>query len=209
MIPDGRCSEPVAVALRDHQAQIKDWRYGSLARELHRWVEIFDLEFELQLPSYPVLKFAPIRNAYATYAWFRGEIGTRDNITFNTHELDRDAALIIRTLLHELIHLWQHYHGRPATGNGYHNVEFRTRAAGCGLIVTEQGCTTGHTALFTAVLAKHGVHIAPLAVERKVYGSKGLAKEAVARWSCGCTVVRCKEELRARCEECGSRFRLC
>lgn len=209
MTPEPYTAEPVAVALRVHQAQLTDWRYAGLARELHRWVGILDLEFELQLPSYPVLKFAPMRNAYATYAWFRGELGTRDNIAFNTHELERDPALIIRTLLHELLHLWQQYRGHPSRGHGYHNADFRTRAAACGLIVTAQGCTSGHTAVFTNVLAKHGVHLDPLPVEGKVYGSKGLASAPIAAWSCGCTGVRCEDDLDARCERCGSRFRRC
>ena len=71
MIREPSVLEPVAVALRDRQAQLTDWRYAGLAHELHRWVSILDLEFELQLPTYPILKFAPIRNAYATYGWFR------------------------------------------------------------------------------------------------------------------------------------------
>ena len=86
-------SEAVALSLREHQVSIKDWDYAGLARELHRWVEIFDVEFKLDLPSYPVLRFAPLRNAYANYTWFRGEVGTKDNITFNTHELQRDPSL--------------------------------------------------------------------------------------------------------------------
>src|SRR5689334_22514083 len=97
--------EPVAQALRDHQTALADWPYAPLARDLHRWVEIFDLEFNLDMPSYPVLQFAPLRNAYANYGWFRGEVGTKDNITFNTNELDREPPLLLRTLLHELLHL--------------------------------------------------------------------------------------------------------
>lgn len=41
--------EPVAVALRDHRAQLTDWKYAGLAPELHFWVGTLDLEFELQL----------------------------------------------------------------------------------------------------------------------------------------------------------------
>jgi hypothetical protein len=199
-------SEPVAQALRNHQSELSDWKYATLATELHRWVEIFDFEFKLNLPSYPVLQFARLRNAYATYAWFRGDIGTKDNITFNTHELSRDPALILRTLCHELIHLWQHYQGTPGNSN-YHNVEYRNKAYACGLIVDPWGCTTGHTQNFTNVLAKYGFHLEPLAIEMRLYGA-GKREQKMKKWRCQCTTVRCATKLDAVCVTCRQPFQL-
>src|SRR5258708_10162885 len=162
--------EPVARAIRDHQTAVRDWQYARLSSELHRWVEIFDLEFKLHLTSYPITMFAPLRNAYATYYAGRSELGTRDNITFNTNELTRDPALILRTLCHELIHLWQRYLGTPSKRN-YHNEEFRSKALECGLIVSPEGCTCGHTQVFTNVLLKYGIQLEPLAAEMRLWGS--------------------------------------
>jgi hypothetical protein len=196
--------EPVAQAIRDHQTAISDWEYAPLARELHRWLEIFDLEFKLNLPSYPVLQFAPLRNAYATYAWFRGELGTRDNITFNTHELSRIPALILRTLCHELLHLWQHYHGTPSKST-YHNAEYRKKAKACGLLVDPWGCTTGHTEVFRNVLLKHGIHLEPLAAEMRLYGA-GKREQKMKKWCCHCTTVRCAVQLHALCLSCNQPF---
>lgn len=93
--------ETIALAIRDHQRALRDWPYAGLAQRLHRWVEIFHVEFKLQLPAYPVVRFAPLRNAYATYAFGRSDVGTRDNITFNSRELSRSLPLVLRTLCHE------------------------------------------------------------------------------------------------------------
>src|SRR5579884_2979155 len=97
--------EETALRLRDHQTELADWRYSGLARDLHAWVETFDVEFKLDLFAYPAIKFETIRNAYATYASFCGSYGAKDVIPFNTNELGRDPAELLATLLHELLHL--------------------------------------------------------------------------------------------------------
>jgi hypothetical protein len=204
-------SEPVTLAIREHQGAVEDWPYAALARQLHCWVEIFDSQFKLQLPSYPVLKFAPLRNAYANYQAARGELGTKDNITFNTHELARDVPLLLATLCHELLHLWQTYHGTPGKGN-YHNVEFRSKARACGLVVDDRGCHSGYTQTFAAVLAKYGVETGPL-VDEFAVSQLRLYRAAhrdlkMKRWWCGCTNVRCATDLDASCNRCGGTFRL-
>lgn len=139
--------------------------------------------FKLQLPNYPTLGFASLRGAYAVYGADRctSKIGTIDNITFNSKESGREPALILRTLLHELVHLWQQYHGKPSRGN-YHNAEFRAKALACGLIVSPRGCTSGHTQVFTAVLAKHGIRLDPLVPPReetRVYGARGERRDGL------------------------------
>jgi hypothetical protein len=196
--------EPIALSIRDHQVALDDWEYAPLSGELHRWVELFDVEFKLNLPSYPVLRFAPLRNAYATYAWSRGEVGTKDNITFNSRELSRDPALILRTLCHELLHLWQHYYGRPSNSN-YHNAEFRTKALQCGLLVDPWGCTCGHIQVFTDVLAKYGIHLEPLIAEMRLWGA-GKSDQKMKKWCCHCTTVRCATQLSATCLKCKQPF---
>lgn len=203
--------EEVALAIRDHQVAVGGWQYSCLARELHHWVEIFDSEFKLELFDYPVIRFAPLRNAYAGYMAERGDLGTKDNIIFNTNELPRDLPPLLATLCHELIHFWQRYHGRPARGN-YHNAEFRRKAHACGLVVDDSGCHTGYTDTFTAVLAKYGLETGPLFDEQVVSQPRlhGATRRdlKMKKWSCGCTNVRCATKLEATCQRCGAMFRL-
>ena len=206
-------TESIALAIREHQLGVAgDWQHAQLARELHRWVALFDVEFKLDLPSYPVIQFAPIRNAYATYYSSRTGLGTKDNITFNVRELDRDPALILGTLCHELVHLWQHYHGIPGRRN-YHNDQFIDKAGACGLTVTHRGCTVGYGPAFRAVLLKHGVDIevSPEAEPELAVMATALygARKRIGRmrkWWCLCTIVRCATVLRARCDKCDEPF---
>ena len=197
-------SEDVAGAVRDHQISIENWQHVELVTKLHQWVKIFDFEFKLELPSYPVIGFRTIRNAYATYSWSRNELGIKDNVTFNEKELDRDPAVILRTLCHELLHLWQHYHGKPARSN-YHNKEFQKKAGECGLIVDKSGCTSGHTEAFIFVLAKYDVHLVPQPTEPKLWGARKRSLKMV-KWRCDCTTVRCATNLKARCLKCDTDF---
>lgn len=204
--------EPVALAIRDHQAAVEEWLYASLARELHRWVGVFDLEFKLNLPSYPVLRFSPIRNAYATFVAARTDLGTKDNVTFNTHELPTALPPLLATLCHELLHLWQEYHGNASKSN-YHNTGFREKAHACGLVVDKRGCHTGYTDIFTSLLAKHGLETQALHDELALSGLRlyGAGKRPLKmrKWSCACpTNVRCATELDATCNRCRQTFRL-
>ena len=202
-------TEGVDLAIRDYQGGLEDWSYTELARDLHRWVGIFDSEFKLQLPSYPVIRFAPLRNAYAGYMAGRGDLGTKDNITFNTHELSCGLAPLLATHCHALIRLWQQYHGKPGRRN-YHNVQSRGKAHECGLSVDDSGCETGYTDTFTALLAKYGLEAESLfdelaASQRRLYGA-GKRPLKMKRWFCGRTNVRCATRLYATCYRCGGAF---
>lgn len=192
-------AETVSLSLRDHQSGLSDWQYADLARELHRWVELFDVEFNLNLPSYPVIRFESLRNAFGMYTCGRGEIGTRDNISFNKYTLDRPGEATLGTLLHEMLHLWQHYFG-TISGRKYHNAEFRAKALECGLVVDRRGCTSERTEVFLEVLRKHGYEIKPLA------DSKRPGSPKMKKYNCGCTNVRCAVTLVATCGQCGGTF---
>ena len=202
--------EYVALAIRKHQVVVPDWSFRDIARELHRWVGLFDVEFKLERCAVPIFAFRTLRNAYATYNCGLSDIGTRDTISFDYRDFTRGGPLVLRDLLHELLHLWQQYYGRSGAGN-YHNHEFRRRALDCGLIVDSRGCTSGHTETFTRVLAKHGVRfdlvdLSPVA-EASLYGTRRTELK-MKKWYCGCTNVRCATRLKAKCESCGRAFRL-
>jgi len=214
-------SNPFASHLAYVQSQqSEDWAYAPLAGELHRWIDILNYELGLAIPR-PILHFMPIRNAYATYEWLRGQIGTPDNITLNTLTLDRPAAYIVRTLAHEMLHLWQQYHGSPTQKRNWHNDEYIEKAKSCGILIDQQGCTSGHTELFADLVAKHGIDLPDVhevevgilipptgGIEPKVYGTraKNGGGSHMKKWTCGCTIVRCAVLLTANCWSCGKPF---
>jgi len=206
--------ERVAAGIRAHQLEeASDWIHAPLVQEFHTFIPLLDREFKLALPSYPVVGFASIRNAYATYQRGRGEVGTKDNITFNVRLLERPKAQLLGTLLHELLHLWQAYHGTPGKRAG-HNAEYREKALACGLVVNARGVTVERTETFTAVLAAHGVDVAGIVeggAEAPVYGSVQQAQK-MKKWVCACaprpTIVRCATPLVATCGACGEAFHL-
>lgn len=203
------------------QANADDWQYRDLAKELHRWIAILDGEFSLHLIDYPIIEFAPIRNAYATYAWFPTSMGLRNTITLNTHELSRPPELIIRTLGHELLHMWECQNGyRPKTNR--HTRAFIGKAATCGLLVLPNGCTTGHDQTFIDILNRHGMNLPPshatvggptiltqtgtlISGGGSVYGSKG-QNQKMKKWTCGCTNIRAAVQVTAVCTTCGNPF---
>lgn len=69
--------EPVAQAIKTHQIeQSNRWRYRALADELHRWVDRFDRDFELGVPT-PVIAIAALPvNILATHRLGPSDIGT-------------------------------------------------------------------------------------------------------------------------------------
>lgn len=54
--------------------------------------------------------------------------------TFGT----RTPTRILSTLVHEMVHLWQHHKGKPSR-NGYHNKEWAAKMREVGLIPTDTG----------------------------------------------------------------------
>jgi hypothetical protein len=218
-IPKGTVTIKKRLAV--HQGAVKGWEHAALAKELHRWTAIFNEEWDLQLPVLPTIEYRPIRNAYATYDYSQGALGMQDTIAINVAALDRPSAHIIRTLGHELLHLWQQYRGKPSKQRNYHNDEYVAKAAACGILIDGSGCTAGHTEEFSRLIEKHGVRLpvvkpddsgavvgATGGVEPKLYGNQGGAKQkrGLRKWSCGCTNVRCAVELEANCVKCGQPF---
>jgi hypothetical protein len=74
-------------------------------------------------------RFADARNADAV----------TDEIALNpSHFAERSQESILSTLVHEMVHVWQHHRGRPSRG-GYHNSEWALKMINVGLIPTATG----------------------------------------------------------------------
>src|SRR4051794_22230552 len=116
--------EAIARAIRDHQSNASNlWRYRRLLPELHLWVDRFDRDFALYLPT-PVIAIAPLRyTTIAMYQLGRSDIGARTTITFNEGWLEvRPFADTLATLLHECLHAWEEWHCGREKGGWYHSV---------------------------------------------------------------------------------------
>jgi predicted SprT family Zn-dependent metalloprotease len=50
----------------------------------------------------------------------------------------RTPPEILSTLVHEMVHLWQHHHGKPSR-SGYHNAEWAAKMRAVGLIPSDTG----------------------------------------------------------------------
>lgn len=65
--------------------------------------------------------------------------GRVDEIAMNPeHFRERSPLETLSTLLHEMVHLWQHHFGKPSR-NGYHNKEWAAKMATVGLIASATG----------------------------------------------------------------------
>ena len=80
-----------------------------------------------------------------SYGYFCGSrwanhTGTiRDEIAMNpAHFVTRSIADVLSTLVHEMVHLWQHHYGKPSR-SGYHNTEWADKMESVGLIPSDSG----------------------------------------------------------------------
>ena len=196
-------SESVYEALADHQRS-EDWPLKALFTELQRWVGIYDVEFNLQIPSISLCVDSLSRRCLGHFRYGHNGFGLEGEIAINRQYLEqREFWQLLGTLLHEMLHAWQQAHCTPGKGN-YHNVQFRSKAHGYGLIIDRNGVTEyEQESPFTRLLGKYEVvvpHIPKPTIRRR--GSSKLKK-----WSCGCTNVRVAvSTFRAKCLTCGNIF---
>ena len=61
-----------------------------------------------------------------------------DEIALNPTTLNRGDRLVLSTLVHEMVHLWQRHFGKPSR-NGYHNRQWAKEMRRVGLMPTDTG----------------------------------------------------------------------
>lgn len=81
---------------------------------------------------------------YFAGARFRHEDGRKaDEIALNPATfIERPVKDILGTLVHEMVHLWQHHHGQPGRGR-YHNRQWADKMKEVGLHPTDDGTADG------------------------------------------------------------------
>ena len=127
-------AEPIAEAIRTHEAQTGDWAFREAAARLN---DLFDALNERffggQLPK-AVLSIGPdLIVRYGYYRIGRDDIGVRHRIHLNSRHFGRSESDVGVTLLHEMIHVHQHLYGDPGHRSRYHNKEFVDIAAVFGI----------------------------------------------------------------------------
>lgn len=191
--------------LRNHSCAKAEWSERELANMLYDWADRFNTQFSLnlttpaiglaKLPSRTMGHYRPVPNAF----------GIDDEVVISLRYLDLPFAETLDTLLHEMLHQWQHHHGHPSK-NAHHNDEFRAKAMELGIPTDKRGHSSGVVAEspFDQLLQEMGVETV---TGIKVPGSKPKGPGSkLKKWSCGCTNVRCAVELHAHCDRCGKRF---
>jgi hypothetical protein len=183
---------------------------------LHQWAEIFSSHFKLEIPAVP-LRIAQLRwNCLGHFNPGFNDFGLLNELALDvSHLLQRLRTgswwEVLATLLHEQLHFWQQLHGQPAKpgpGN-YHNVQYRNKARGLGLMVSDRGVNEGYDpdGTFLCLLRDRGVDVpsVPLAPPAKRAGRSTLAK-----WICHCSPpvsLRVgRSEIRVKCLECDQLF---
>lgn len=104
---------------------------------------VFNAElFKDELPSC-LITMQRVKKAYGYFAG--GRFGSKDGslvtdeIALNpSHFSVRTTEQSLSTLVHEMVHLWQHHFGKPSRG-GYHNREWAEKMHSVGLIPSSTG----------------------------------------------------------------------
>src|SRR5947199_1298346 len=196
-------SETVNLTLRDHQRGTSSWDFNAVAADLHIWAERMIIEFKLQIPV-PCLLIERLRRRYGHFRPGRNGFGLKDEIGIDEEHLrQRPFWQTCGTLLHELLHSWQEYHGRPGRRN-YHNKQFQKKAASLGLVVDQRGFTQyepGDTP-FYRLLEKHGIHPPILPEVQQTPIQRRGSKLKLYECSCGVKVRVGRFRFRAQCLDC-------
>ncbi len=205
-------SEDINVALRQHVISNNDWPFADGAARLHRWADLFNREFRLDLPV-PAIAIARLRKGRnGQYRRGRNQLGLRHEIIIDEdHTRSSPTAEVLATLAHEMYHGWQEIHGRPSRGN-HHNREFREKIKHIGIIVDQRGANLGYQrGPFTRLLEREAIDISSLQMPDYTMlmprsHSTRLGSSKLKLWTCGCTKIRAAVTVAARCLRCGGLF---
>jgi hypothetical protein len=76
-------------ALTDHQQAAQGWNMQTVAAELHRWGELFRLQFKLEIPL-PALRLSPLRiTTLGHYCCGFNRFGLENEIAISTRHIER------------------------------------------------------------------------------------------------------------------------
>lgn len=192
--------------------------------ELHKGFDLLNKTFfpgeELEIPTITIQNQG---NRKLVLGWCstvpfwedgQGEI-KKYEINITAEYLNRDWVDTMQTLLHEMVHLYNSYHGVQdcSRGNVYHNRRFKEEAEKRGLVVQHsKELGWAHTSLSPEAEEKiRAFDIDPeafkiyriprTAVQKKTKGGKGSSTRKMVCPSCG-NIARITKDYRLKCGEC-------
>lgn len=189
-------------------------RHEPLRREIRRAFDFWNRRYWESGLRLPIFVFHPQTSNgrrlghFLGGAWEAGDrrTGDQDEIVFYADLcLKAGMKMVLGTLVHEMVHLWQEHHGKPSDYN-HHNREWHREANRVGLLTTK-GDYTGHTEPapeFNAALKEFKPRLTgiPFRLEAR---SKGKLRKWVCL--CGYSVRVAIPVFDATCNRCGQRFR--
>lgn len=147
----------------------------------------------------------------------RDGLGLKWRVSMNLVHLARPQASVLSTLLHEMLHAWQHQAGRPPKRAQTHNVEFRKACDALGIPTDARGRDHGINpeGELAKYLARHKIDGAvELLDERDKVKPKG---STLAKMVCECLgeeLVPLRvawgkvDDLDVVCQKCNEPYRL-
>lgn len=114
-----------------------------------------DRLFAGELPAYLVT----LQRAKKAYGYFAGgRFGSKDGKTVTdeialnpSHFRDRTTEQSLSTLVHEMVHLWQHHFGKPSRA-AYHNKEWAAKMHMVGLVPSDTGQPGGKERAYPIIM---------------------------------------------------------
>lgn len=117
-----------------------------LYQSLEKIFEFFNAElFDGQLPSilFTVQRKARTMSYFTPDRWVSVFGEQCHELAYNPlYVTDKSIVEVLQTLVHELVHCWQHCHGAPSR-SGYHNAEWANKMESIGLMPSSTGKPEG------------------------------------------------------------------
>lgn len=128
------CTEPVAEAIREHETNAEDWTFHETAARFNQLYDQLNIVFfNNRLPKAVISMGPDLIVRYGYYQIGRDEIGAMNRVHLNSRHFGRTESDVAVTLLHEMLHIYQHLYGTPARRARYHNKEFVCIALSIGI----------------------------------------------------------------------------
>ncbi len=208
-------SRNINEAIMENEITSADWGLNDLATELYWWVAAFQATFfkDQKVPT-PVLTFE--RTRVTNLGYYRigmNDFAVREQININRRYLDRPLSEILETLVHEMVHSWEHnFSTSEKTVNWYHSVVFRRKMEEIGIKTNNKGEHISIGPPFTDLLIRHHVLQSDGSDNigiRTIGKKKEKGRSKLKKWTCGCTNVRVAvPNFKAVCLRCGAEFGL-
>jgi hypothetical protein len=134
---------------------------------------------------------------FAAERWRQGTEHTHE-ISLNPDVLDRSVLESMQTLVHEMVHLWQHEFGKPSR-RGYHNSEWAAQMEEIGLMPSTTGKPGG---------GRTGQKMSDYVIEGGSFDNafEAMPKEYTLPWTSGGPVSKPKrtDKTTFKCPTCGA-----